>query len=169
MSKPRPRLTLDRVQELFEYRDGSLINRVRRGPFSFAGRPAGSINGNGYLQTWVDGHSFRIHTLVWFLHRQEWPVEVDHINGIRTDNRIENRREVTRRENMRNKRVSVANSSGITGVGWSSAKQKWRACIKVDGKFIHLGYFEEKRAAIAAREEANRKYGFHENHGKAFA
>ena len=108
-------------------------------------------------------------TLVWFLHRQEWPVEVDHINGIRTDNRIENLREVTRRENMRNKRVSVANSSGITGVGWSSAKQKWRACIKVDGKFIHLGYFEEKRAAIAAREEANRKYGFHENHGKAFA
>ena len=52
------------------------------------------------------------------------------------------------------------NKSGIVGVCWSNSKNRWRAHITVNGKSIHLGFFEEKERAIAAREAANRKYGF---------
>jgi len=56
--------------------------------------------------------------------------------------------------------IAKNNKSGTVGVSWSNSKQRWRAVITVNRKKIHLGFFENKERAIAAREAANRKYGF---------
>ena len=91
-------------------------------------------------------------------------IEIDHINGDRYDNRIINLKEATTSENNRNRRITDRNTSGYVGV----VKQgdKWYAYIKVDGKKIHLGTYNTKDEAIQARKQAEKKYGFHENHGK---
>jgi hypothetical protein len=56
--------------------------------------------------------------------------------------------------------LTKKNKSGAVGVTYSENRQRWRASINVNGQRIHLGFFEEKERAIAAREAANRKYGF---------
>jgi len=97
----------------------------------------------------------------------EWPQdEIDHINGIRTDNRLVNLRSVTHRENQKNIKRSTCNTSGRVGVRWEGHRSKWRSAIKVDGREKHLGSFDSFAEASAARKAAEIKYGFHKNHGR---
>lgn len=91
---------------------------------------------------------------------------VDHIDGNGLNNRSDNLRLATQQENQKNRKLNSNNLSGYSGVYWNKAKQKWRACIKVDGKEIHLGYFDKLEDAVAARQQAEIKYGYHENHGR---
>ena len=82
-------------------------------------------------------------------------MNIDHIDGDRTNNRIENLRLATKAENGWNRQhLDKRNSSGFTGVYWCIRDQKWRARIKVNGKNIHIGYFTNKQDAIAARRLA---------------
>ena len=69
-------------------------------------------------------------------------------------------------ENMKNSRMRIDNSSGITGVSWAKKDNKWRACIGHQGKVVLLGYFTDMDSAVKARKQAEMKYGYHENHGK---
>ena len=96
-------------------------------------------------------------------------LEVDHINHVRNDNRLVNLRFVTHGENMRNKSVSSKSTTGVTGVDFSKAHKKYRARIRVNREFIHLGYFDTLEEAAAARAEANSKFNFNNNHGKGRA
>jgi hypothetical protein len=94
----------------------------------------------------------------------EWPnCQIDHINGDRTDNRIVNLRAVSREENARNRKVPKNSSTGIIGV--TKEGGKWRAHIRIGGKKINLGRFENFDDAVCARKKANAHYNFHENHG----
>lgn len=77
--------------------------------------------------------------------------EIDHINGIRSDNRVSNLREVSRSENSRNRRKLANTSSTYVGVSWCRANKKWHAQITVNGRVLHLGYFDSP-------EEASAKY-----------
>jgi hypothetical protein len=96
-----------------------------------------------------------------------WPVDqIDHINGNTKDNRLENLRDVSNRENLRNQKIPKNNTSGTLGVSFDKRKQNYQASIKINGKRKHLGYFKNKEEAIAARAVANIKYNFHENHGR---
>jgi len=96
-----------------------------------------------------------------------WPPDqIDHVNGVRTDNRIENLRSVTHAENGRNQAIPRNNTSGVMGVARRTRGKKWHAQIKVGGKQIHLGSFDDKDEAIAARAAADIEHGFHENHGR---
>tara|TARA_R110000787_G_C13248677_1_gene429137 strand:- start:202 stop:756 length:555 start_codon:yes stop_codon:yes gene_type:complete len=134
----------------------------------WAGKPAFTAdNGNGYLCGSISGISYRAHRVAWAMCHGKWPDEIDHINGIRRDNRIFNLRSVTRTENNRNAARRKDNASGCVGVSWEQSRGKWLAHIKVNKKNINLGRFSEKSEAIAARQAAEVKYGFHENHGRA--
>lgn len=82
---------------------------------------------------------------------------VDHINGNGLDNRRENLRVTTMSQNLMNQRKSRANTSGFKGVSFHKQRQKWRACIKKDGKYMHLGLFNTPEAAYAAYCEASAK------------
>ncbi len=134
----------------------------------FAGKEAFTTdNGYGYRYGSILNRYYRAHRVIWAMITGAWPPEeIDHVNGIRDDNRIENLRAVTRAENMRNAAFRSNNTSGAMGVSWHKRYEKWLSRIKVDGKQIHLGSFDDKDEAIAARAAAEIEYGFHENHGR---
>lgn len=94
-------------------------------------------------------------------------MEVDHENHIRDDNRIANLSAADRASNTRNQSLSKANTSGRTGVYWHKLTGQWRARIKVRGKYISLGLYDDISDAAAARLSAEREFGFHGNHGAA--
>ena len=86
------------------------------------------------------------------------PMQADHIDGDGLNNRRTNLRSVSRRENMRNRRLQANNKSGVPGVSWSTTKRRWRASIRVEGARVELGYFRELRNAAQARREAEQKH-----------
>ncbi|MFT5766721.1 MAG: hypothetical protein ACI9DH_000540 [Halioglobus sp.] len=93
-------------------------------------------------------------------------LSVDHINGVRDDNRWCNIRLVSSRENAQNQSIGTLNKSGVMGVCWIKGIQKWRASIKAEGRRIELGNREDWFEAVCLRKSANNKYGFHPGHGK---
>lgn len=120
----------------------------------------------GYKRGKVFGVNHRAHRVAWALYYGEWPKgQIDHINGNRSDNRIENLREVTNQENAKNKR-HIPCASGYTGIKVCHRSKRWRAVIKVDGKHLSLGHFDNLSDAIKARKDAERRFGFHPNHGR---
>lgn len=140
----------------------------------FAGKEAGTVTGKGYrtVSIRIPGNPKRIfllaHRVALFMKTGNWPVnQIDHINGIKYDNRFANLRDVTASENQRNKQISVNNTSGVMGVCFHRASNKWRSRITLYKKELNLGFFTQKEAAIAARKAAEIKYNFHQNHGRA--
>ena len=88
-----------------------------------------------------------------------WPKnEIDHKNGNPIDNHIENLREATREENMQNLKLSIRNKSGYFGVCSIKSYSKWGALIRVSGKRINLGYFDDPKIAHEAYLNAKNKY-----------
>jgi len=106
------------------------------------------------------------HRVVFALVNGRWPVaEVDHLNHERGDNRPENLREATHLTNHRNQSLRKNNTSGVMGVYWQKNRHTWNAAVMVRGRSVHLGSFQTYDEAVAARRAAERRYGFHENHG----
>lgn len=133
----------------------------------FAGTAAlQSVGRDGYRYGEVLGRKLRAHRVAVALITGAWPRdEVDHVNHHKADNRWINLREVSKTENGRNVPRNSKNTSGHTGVCWCRLRNKWQANIKVDGRKLNLGRFNDISDAIAARAAASQKYGFHENHG----
>ena len=130
-------------------------------------KEAGHLDNKGYIRINFNGKRYQAHRLAWFLSKGVWPNnEIDHINGIKTDNRLINLREVSTKENSRNKPKSKRNISGVVGVSLHNKTGKWRSEIRVDGVLHYLGLFKNKQEAIKARKDAEKLYGFHENHGR---
>lgn len=170
-------ISVDELNELLKYNPctGKLIWRERQintpRDKAFNARHAGQVvyeePHKGYGRVAVLGKRYKAHRIVWALHYGEWPKDqIDHINGVRNDNRIENLRDVTHKENCRNVRRLDSNMSGVAGVRWAKRRRKWEAGIGVDNKWFALGYFDLFADAVAAREAAEVEYGFHPNHGR---
>lgn len=142
-----------------------LVPRAKRTP---TGSRFGGINKNsGYRQGKFLNKSYQEHRLIWFIYYGKWPEgEIDHKNHDRSDNRLQNLRDVPRIHNSRNQKMHKVNSSGKMGVSWYKPKQKWVARIRDGKKDVYLGYFINLDDAIKAREDAEVKYGYHKNHGK---
>lgn len=155
----------DRAIELFDYNKGGfLIRKLRLSNSARVGARAGVNNGNGYSRVWADGSFVYVHRLVWIFHNGDIPAgsEIDHINGDRQDNRIENLRLATRAENRQNAGRQSNNSSGLTGVYKPKGYGKWIAKIKKGGKTKHIGVYETKEEAAAAYAKAKAEvHSFH--------
>lgn len=127
------------------------------------GEEAKSLDVAGYVQVNISGTMVKGHRLAWLLHYGAWPDgDIDHINGVRNDNRISNLRSVSGKVNCQNQRVGSRPSvTGLIGVhlqGRGSANKRYRAKIWVDGRQIHLGGYTTPDEAHAAYVLAKRKY-----------
>jgi hypothetical protein len=132
-----------------------------------AGSKAGTKNHHGYKVIFLNKKNYSVHRIAWLITHGKFPAhQIDHINGVRDDNRIENLRDVNQAENGKNQKLKSNNKSGICGVSWSSQNSKWTAKIRVSGKYINLGYFNEISEAAQARALAESLHGFHSNHGR---
>jgi hypothetical protein len=122
-------------------------------------------DGGGYLMGKLFGINFRAHRVVYAMQNESWPKgEIDHINGVRSDNRISNLRDVSRFENSHNKTINKNNTSGQMGVRLAAGL--WVAQIHFKGYKVDLGKFYDKDEAIKARKTAEIAFGYHENHGR---
>lgn len=136
----------------------------------YTGKKTGSPNTYGYLQVGIDGRLYLAHRLAWAIQNGAWPNgEIDHISGVRSDNRMLNLRVVNTQDNCKNKRIYSANTSGVIGVSWYKSRQKWRAKINVGGKVKHVGYFATIEQAETARKKAEEENQYHLNHGNCLA
>jgi hypothetical protein len=153
-------LTQEMVKELFDYdaSTGDLVRRVSRSNAVKVGDVVGCLNQTGYLATSIDGKLYKNHRLVFLYHNGYLPKTLDHINRIKTDNRIENLREATRPENNRNASKRKDNTSGFKGVVWDKPANKWRSYINVHGKRHRLGYFADVVDAAQAYNLAAEQY-----------
>lgn len=152
------------LHELFEYRDGSLYWKVRRGKAG-TGKKAGCVNKEGYLVVGIKYKKCLVHRIVWAMHGNE-PVRVlDHINNDRQDNRIENLRAADWTINARNASVRKDSTSGIKGVSWHKESRKWIGQVWHENKIYKTKHYEDKNECAAAvkalRESLHGKFAHH--------
>lgn len=153
--------TLERLRELFilDPNTGRLTRRIQAG--TYGGKPGSAVGhySEGYLQVSVDNRMIAVHRIVFAIHHGRWAVEqIDHINGIRDDNRPENLRECSRQQNSTNRKLNANNKSGHKGVLWVPSEGKWQANISHNRRRYTLGRFKNIEDAIAAREQAVAMY-----------
>jgi hypothetical protein len=111
----------------------------------------GTKHSTGYVVIRVNDKLYKAHRLAWLYMNGEFPsLTIDHINRDGFDNRWENLREVTQKQNSENRSVAKNNTSGHPGVDWAKKLGKWRARITVNYKGFHIGYFDTKEKAIEA-------------------
>jgi hypothetical protein len=130
-----------------------------------SGELFGWFEASGYLIGSFEGREFFAHRLIYKMMTGEEPDVVDHIDGNVKNNKWLNFRNVSIQINNRNRRSKKPNPSGHRGIS-IDPNGKFRAHICANKKRITLGRFERLTDALSARKKAERKYNFHENHGK---
>ena len=141
------------LRELFDYKDGHLFWKKQQTSRALKGSKVGCIGTQGYRQTRYKGKNYRVHRLIWEYFNDRLPLglEIDHINGVRDDNRIANLRPTTCQENHFNRTVAK-------GYTYRSKTGNWEASIKRDGKTIYLGRYKTEKEARMAYLGAKKKY-----------
>jgi hypothetical protein len=157
MSMSRP--SIERLFEVFLIPDNGFLYRK---PVSASDMEKfdwiGSGQGDGYFVADVDGHNLRVHVIIFAMTHRTWPQgEIDHANGIKSDNRPANLRDALRSQNMHNKPKQRNSTSGIKGVHWNAQRRKWQAKIMVDRKVHHLGLYDDPNKAGEAYIRASKK------------
>ncbi len=156
-------MTYEEAHALFVYDPdtGLLTNRVsRRYGQIEAGTEAGSLDvQRGYRTVHAVGKLRKTHRVVWLMAHGAWPDgQIDHINGIKDDNRLCNLRDVVQSLNQRNVTSRADNTSKVAGVNWFRAN--WVARITTDERRMFLGAFDDWFEAVCARKSAEVEHGY---------
>lgn len=157
----RPPFTLSVLSERLAYdaKTGVLTWLVVPSNNVSVGAEAGAILKTGYRKITVNDYQMYAHHVAWWLHYGAWPeMQIDHANGIRTDNRIANLRLATQTQQNFNMLPNAKNTSGARGVSWNSRWKFWRAYITLNRKQKSLGNFKSFEDAVAARKAAEALY-----------
>ena len=144
-----------------EYKDGCLYwtkmpEHYHKG--NVGDRVGSDRREDGYRRVHFNGKSVYEHRIVFFMHHGYLPEYIDHINGNRSDNRIENLRIATRSQNKQNSKKYSNNTSGIKNVFFNKENKKWRVVLSLNGKTKHFGYYEDIELAELVAMEAREKY-----------
>lgn len=150
----------EELKALFDYhKDGYFIRKVARGTQKVGSVHKGKLEKNGYRRTTISHNLYLTHRLIWMWHYGTEPKFLDHIDNDRVNNKIENLRDVTKNDNARHQLIPCNNSSGYFGVRWydydnSRIPPCWAVQITVNSKKIHLGYYQSKKDAVLAYNDA---------------
>ena len=160
-----------RFNEVFRYnpKTGRLYWKKKPHPCASnmaIGEEAGMLHVLGYRNVKLDRKRFKVHRVIWEMHNNEISdkMEIDHINHVRDDNRMENLRLITKKENLNNKAKYRNNKSGYPGVIWHN--NRWEVTIGGNGRGRYVGRYNIYQDAVNARKIAEIKHGYHENHGE---
>lgn len=147
----RKRLWYDKETGIFRWRFHTKTGKNI--PWSIAG----CTQSRGYVHIKIGSVGYKAHRLAWLYVYGTFPEnEIDHINGIKDDNRIKNLRSADRIINTQNRHKVLSKTAGVLGVSWHKASNLWVAQISINNKKIHLGTFKTK-------ELASEKYNFIKN------
>lgn len=151
---------LDYNPETGEFRwKNPLTNRVKCGDL------AGTFDLYGYKLIGIKGYQYKAHRLAWFYVTGKWPdSEIDHINGIKDDNRLCNLRLSGKNGNRQNVGITLNNTSGEKGVSFTKIFKKWRAYAERDGKRLHSYHKHWWQAVRAARKYRKELHGEYHRH-----
>lgn len=161
--KTLPELTQFRLQQicLYDPVTGIFTWRIPRSKCS-VGAVVGAPEPRGYWVAKIDYRRYYVHRLAWLYMTGHWPDnEIDHIDQNKSNNKWENLRSVSTKQNMENVGLKKSNNSGVTGVAWTDVHKCWRARIKHNYKGITIGYFKNFDDAVEARRQAELKYFTH--------
>lgn len=161
-------LTVSDILNAFHYdRQTGDLRRVYSHFRSRAGSLGWKTN-KGYLIHSLLGKKMTAHSMVWFIETGKWPEdEIDHINGVKYDNRIENLRVVSTRGNCTNRPLRSDNTTGVNGVSYRPGRRlPYIPTLGVMGKHLSLGAYGTLEEAVEARRKAEADHPFHPNHGK---
>lgn len=154
--------TTEQARELFDYCDGALYWKFKTNKRHGIDLPAGTIDNRGYRTITLDGGKHGAHRLIWLWHGLELPKlpqMIDHINGDKQDNRLENLRVVKHAENGWNSKGSSLNKSGVRGVSWCNHYQRFVVQLYVRKKKIQARFKTFEEAAIFATEKRKEMHG----------
>ena len=146
----------DAIRTAFTYDNGVLRWQIVQGYRAAVGSAAGGKGKEGYVKIKWKGKMYQAHRLIFAYHHSWLPDEVDHINGNRADNRIENLRAATKNLNQHNAQRRSDNKSGVKGVHWCERDERWIAIIRHDNKVAFRGYYRDLSAAKIAVQEARK-------------
>ena len=149
-------VTIELLHELFEYRNGKLFwlkpfnskSRIK------IGEEAGNDTSHGYRKIVINYKNYATHQLIFMMFHGYIPKEIDHINRVRHDNRIENLRPISRSDNVVNSKLSRRNSTGYKHIHVSG--NGFKITIPKDGKPVYLGYFQSIEEAKTALRKAQK-------------
>lgn len=142
-------MILNNFNEILSCIDGDLIWKRSIGARSVVGEIAGSKRKDGYIKIQIYGKKYSAHQIIWIMTNGEIPIgmQIDHLNGVRDDNRLCNLRLVSRRQNNLNCKKRIDNKSGVTGVRFCKRDKLWHAEFSRKS----LGYFKSFISACEAR------------------
>ena len=146
-------ITQKEVRDIFDYVDGVLIRKSGRQIDLGA---AGYKTPQGYIKIKIKKKGHFAHRLIFIWHHGYYPQIIDHIDGNKENNRIENLRPATKSENCTNQKLRSTNKSGTKGVSWNAKLNKWKVAINKDYKSLYFGLYDDlELASLVAIEAAN--------------
>jgi hypothetical protein len=171
-------ITANFINRRLQYANGSLYWKKKktikrydnRWNLRYAGVLAGTMGNAGYKIINISNdhgkHMMLEHRLIYLIFHGYMPSQIDHINGITADNRIENLRSIDNSGNRKNSKLIKTNTSGIMGVSWSKVASKWHVYVSDKKKRVNLGHCEDFFEACCVRKSHETKCGYHANHGR---
>ena len=153
------------LHELFSYSDGELFWKVSPKAFITVGDIAGCVEVRGYKVIKILGRKYKAHRLIFLYHNGYIPKFIDHIDGNRINNRIENLRVATREQNNQNAKFRKDNTSGIKGVSWNKRTKKWIAQCSVNGVSWFRSFDDFDEACKSIKQYREKHHKEFTNHG----
>ena len=160
-------ITKDYLNYLFDYKNGELFWKNPISTKLKIGQKAGSKGSNNYLKVSINGKFYLNHRIIFMMHYGYFPRLVDHKDTNSLNNKIHNLRDASKGENAYNSKIPKTNTSGAKGVSWYKNQNKWHVKLKVNGKTMHFGYYNDIDYAVFVADAMRYKYhGEFANNGK---
>jgi hypothetical protein len=151
-------ITQAELLELFDYKNGQIYWKKPTNKKIKIGAKAGRKQSLGYIQVNINRKAYLAHRIIFAMHNGFFPKNIDHINGNKSDNRIENLRPASASQNSTNSKKPITNTSGYKNVYFHSSRNKWQVKLVINKQSKSFGYYHDLELADLVAQEARNKY-----------